>query len=84
MILEITTVDVKEKPRERDLQQILTALNRLVDRVEPKTPLDEPSISIPEDVGDSYKWKEYISIGVIVLSGIILLSLMKRRPKLSE
>lgn len=84
MILEITTVDVKEKPRERDLQQILTALNRLVDRVEPKTPLGEPSISIPEDVGDSYKWKEYISIGVIVLSGIILLSLMKRRPKLSE
>ena len=84
MILEITTVDVKEKPRERDLQQILTALNRLVDRVEPKTPLGEPSISIPEDVGDSYKWKEYISIGVIVLSGIILLYLMKRRPKLSE
>ena len=56
----------------------------------PKVPLETvkkelpPPISIPEVLVDSYRWKEYLSIGVIVFIGIVLLSLMKRRPKLSE
>ena len=56
----------------------------------PKVPLEDvkkalpPPISIPELVVDTYRWKEYFSIGVIVFVGILLLSLMKRRPKLSE
>jgi hypothetical protein len=56
----------------------------------PKVPLEvvekelPPPISIPEIVGDVYKWKvEYISIGIIVFVGLVLLSLMKRKPKLS-
>lgn len=43
-----------------------------------------PLISIPEVVVNSYKWKEYVSIGIIVIIGILLLFAMKRRPKLSE
>jgi len=36
-------------------------------------------------VEDVYKWKmEYVSIGLIIFVGIILLSLMHKRPKLSE
>jgi len=56
----------------------------------PKVPLEDvkkalpPPISIPELVVDTYRWKEYLSIGIIVFVGILLLSLMKRRPKLSE
>ena len=57
----------------------------------PKVPLEvveeesPPPISIPEAVEDVYKWKiEYISIGIIVFVGLVLLSLMKRKPKLSE
>ena len=56
----------------------------------PKVPLDvvkkelPPPISIPEVIVDSYRWKEYISIGVIVFIGMVLLILMKQRPKLSE
>lgn len=54
----------------------------------PKVPLEtvkdeappEPQISIPDVIADSYKWK----IGLIILVGIVLLLLMKRRPKLSE
>lgn len=56
----------------------------------PKVPLEvvekelPPPISIPETVEDVYKWKiEYISIGIIVFVGLVLLSLMKRKPKLS-
>ena len=53
----------------------------------PKVPLDvveSPPISIPEIVEDVYKWKvEYISIGIIVFVGLVLLTLMKRKPKLS-
>jgi len=42
-------------------------------------------INIPEIVEDVYKWKmEYISIALIVLVGMVLLLLMKRRPKISE
>ena len=54
----------------------------------PKVPLKtvedeiQPSISIPEIVEDVYKWKsEYISIGVIIFIGLVLLILMKKRPK---
>jgi hypothetical protein len=56
----------------------------------PKVPLDAvkkelpPPISIPEVLVDSYRWKEYLSIGVIVFIGMVLLVLMRRRPKLSE
>jgi hypothetical protein len=56
----------------------------------PKVPLNvvkkelPPPISIPEVIVDSYRWKEYISIGVIVFIGMVLLILMKQRPKLSE
>ena len=55
-------------------------------KVPPETVKKElpPPISIPEVLVDSYRWKEYLSIGVIVFIGIVLLSLMKRRPKLSE
>jgi hypothetical protein len=53
----------------------------------PKVPLEvveSPPISIPEIVEDVYKWKvEYISICIIVFVGLVLLSLMKRKPKLS-
>jgi hypothetical protein len=56
----------------------------------PKVPLEvvekelPPPISIPEIVEDVYKWKvEYISIGIIIFVGLVLLSLMKRKPKLS-
>ena len=53
----------------------------------PKVPLEEVTdVNIPEEiVEDVYKWKmEYFSIGAIILVGIVLLFLMKRRPKLSE
>ena len=43
-----------------------------------------PPISIPTQLDDVYKWKEYLSIGIIVFVGIVLLSLMRKRPKLSE
>ena len=43
-----------------------------------------PPISIPTQLDDVYKWKEYLSIGIIIFVGIVLLSLMRRRPKLSE
>jgi hypothetical protein len=55
----------------------------------PKVPLEvvekelPPPISIPEMVVDTYRWKDYLSIGIIVFVGLVLLSLMKRRPKLS-
>ena len=56
----------------------------------PKVPLEvvekklPPPISIPEVLVDSYRWKEYLSIGVIVFVGTMLLFFMRRRPKLSE
>jgi hypothetical protein len=56
----------------------------------PKVPLDvvnkklPPPISIPEVVVDSYKWKEYLSIGIIVFIGIVLLLLMRKNPKINE
>ena len=58
----------------------------------PKVPLEnvedgveEPKISIPEFVANTYDWKmEYISIGLIILVGIVLMFLMRRKPKLSE
>jgi len=43
-----------------------------------------PPINIPSALDDVYKWKEYLSIGIIIFVGIILLFLMRRRPKLSE
>jgi hypothetical protein len=45
-----------------------------------------PPISIPTQLDDVYKWKEYLSIGIIIFVGIVLLSLMngRRRPVLSE
>jgi len=57
----------------------------------PKVSLDvvkdepETQINIPTVLEDVYKWKiEYVSIGIIILVGIVLLSLMRKRPKLSE
>jgi hypothetical protein len=56
----------------------------------PKVPLEAitkelpPPISIPDVIVNTYRWKEYLSIGIIVLFGILLLFVMKRRPKLSE
>ena len=56
----------------------------------PKVPLEvvtkelPPPISIPEIVVDTYRWKEYLSIAIIVLIGIILLFLMKQKPRLNE
>lgn len=41
-------------------------------------------ISIPEVIRNSYKWKDYISIGIVIFIGLVLLLLMKRRPKISE
>ena len=38
----------------------------------------EPQISIPE-VGNSYEWKHFVHIGIIVLIGILLMILMRRR-----
>jgi len=53
----------------------------------PKVPLenvaDEPKISIPEIVEDTYPWKEYLSIGGIILLGFILMVIMRRKPKLT-
>jgi hypothetical protein len=56
----------------------------------PKVPLEvvekelPPPVSIPEMMEDVYKWKiEYISIGMIIFAGLLLLSLMKRRPKIN-
>lgn len=56
----------------------------------PKVPLEnivdnEPKISIPETVENTYNWKvEHISIALIAFIGIIIMFLMKRRPRLSE
>jgi hypothetical protein len=57
----------------------------------PKVPLEvvedeveEPKISIPEMIVNTYRWKDYLSIGIIIFVGLVLLSLMKRKPKLSE
>lgn len=54
----------------------------------PKVPLenikDEPKISIPEIVENTYNWKlEHISIALITFIGIVIIFLMKRRPRLS-
>ena len=59
----------------------------------PKVPIDvvkdepepESQINIPTVLKDVYKWKiEYVSIGIIILVGIVMLSLMRKSPKLSE
>lgn len=57
----------------------------------PKVPLEvvedeveEPKISIPEMIVNTYRWKDYLSIGIIIFVGLVLLSLMKRKPRLSE
>ena len=55
----------------------------------PKVPIEEPKkvekeepiISIPEIVKNTYKWrKEYLYIGLIVLVGLLLLFFMKGKP----
>ena len=46
---------------------------------EPKPEPDpKPQISIPE-VGNSYEWIQFVHIGIIVLIGILLMILMRRR-----
>lgn len=56
----------------------------------PKVPLEvvekelPPPISIPEMIVDTYRWKDYLSIGIVVFVGLVILSLMKRKPRLSE
>ena len=56
----------------------------------PRVPLEvvekemSAPISTPEIVEGVYKWKmEYISIGIIIFMGFVLLLLMKRKPKIS-
>lgn len=55
----------------------------------PKVPIEEPKkvekeepiISIPEIVKNTYKWrKEYLYIGLIILVGLLLLFFMKAKP----
>ena len=55
----------------------------------PKVPIEEPKkvekeepiISIPEIMKNTYKWrKEYLYIGLIVLVGLLLLFFMKAKP----
>ena len=55
----------------------------------PKVPIEEPKkvekeepiISIPDIVKNTYKWrKEYLYIGLIVLVGLLLLFFMKAKP----
>ena len=56
----------------------------------PKVPLEvvekelPPPISIPEVIVDTYRWKDYLSIGMIIFVGLILLIIMRRKPRLSE
>lgn len=54
----------------------------------PKVPIekiaDEPKISIPETIVDTYPWKEYLSISGIILLGLLLMILIRRKPRLSE
>jgi len=59
----------------------------------PKVPIPEDEddvedkdVNIPEEIVENvYKWKtEYISIGLIIFVGIVLMFLMRRKPKLSE
>ena len=76
---------------ERD-HSIKLRIHGSIDKLEglPKVPLEvvekelPPPISIPEMVVDTYRWKDYLSIGIIVFVGLVLLSLMKRKPRLSE
>ena len=56
-----------------------------------KVPLDvvqdepKPQVNIQSVLEDVYKWKvEYVSIGLIIFVGIVLLSLMRRRSPISE
>ena len=56
-----------------------------IENIKDEIPSPPPSqISIPTALDDVYKWKEYLSIGIIIFVGIVLLSLMRKRPKLSE
>lgn len=41
-----------------------------------------PPISIPT-IENVYRWKEYLSMSIIIFIGIMLISLMRRTPKLS-
>jgi hypothetical protein len=56
----------------------------------PRVPLEvveeemPPQISIPEVIMNSYKWKDYLSIGLVILVGLILLILMKRKSVITE
>jgi hypothetical protein len=43
-----------------------------------------PPINIPTQLDDVYKWKEYLSIGIIIFVGIVLMFLMRRKPRFSE
>jgi len=43
-----------------------------------------PPINIPTQLDDVYKWKEYLSIGIIIFVRIVLMFLMRRKPRFSE
>jgi hypothetical protein len=70
--------------------EITCSTDKLVGLPKVTIPLDDvvenelpPPISIPEIVEDVYKWKiEHISIGIIIFTGLVLLLLMKRKPKI--
>ena len=50
------------------------------DEVKDEDEVKAPLISIPEVLRNSYRWKEYLSIGIIVLVGIILMFIVRRKP----
>jgi hypothetical protein len=58
-----------------------------IENIKDETPPPPPpsQINIPTVLDDVYKWKiEHISIALITFIGVVLLFLMKRRPRLSE
>ena len=58
-----------------------SGLQRFLEVVEKELP---PPISIPEVIVDTYRWKDYLSIGMVIFVGLILLIIMRRKPRLSE
>jgi len=66
MILEITTVNVKEKPRDRDLQ-ILLALQKLLDKIDV---LNENVRKLPDEPPEPPKKKYSFGLLVLILTTI--------------
>jgi len=66
MILEITTVNVKEKPKDRDLQ-ILLALQKLLDKIDV---LNENVRKLPDEPPEPPKKKYSFGLLVLILTTI--------------